>query len=78
MKHDMIPVEGNAGLFRNSSSNGIVNNDIASYQAIKRIKQKKISDIDDMRNMKIQICKLEDRCKILEEEISRIKLINKL
>jgi len=51
----MIPVEGNKGLFRDEDSNAIINYNSSEYEDYMRIKNRILSENDDVKKMKNEI-----------------------
>lgn len=65
----MIPVEGNPQLYRDPSSDAIINVSDAEYSAYMRLKQQKIREIEE-KNKKFQ--KIDEIDKI-KSEVGEIK-----
>jgi hypothetical protein len=51
----MIPVEGHKNLFRDETSGAIINHDSLGYSQYKRLKNKKLSQKEELDRMKSDI-----------------------
>lgn len=69
MDDKLIPVEGNPQLYRDPSSDAIINTSDAEYSAYMKLKQRKILEIEE-NNKKLQKINEIDK---LKSEVSEIK-----
>lgn len=55
----MIPVEGHIGLFRDESSNAIVNKNDNEYENYLKTKKNILSEKDEIQNLKSEISEIK-------------------
>ena len=70
---DLIPVEGNKGLFRDCNSKAVVNCSDSEYNKYLESKQVKLKEIERLDKMDKKINEIED----LKNELSELKSIMK-
>ena len=59
----MIPVEGHKNLFRDEKSGAIINTDSLGYSQYKRLKNKKLSQKEELDRMKSDIEEIKNLLK---------------
>jgi|TARA_B100001996_G_C18631409_1_gene581893 hypothetical protein len=59
----MIPVEGHKNLFRDEKSGAIINTDSLGYSQYKRLKDKKLSQKEELDRMKSDIEEIKNLLK---------------
>ena len=59
----MIPVEGHKNLFRDEKSGAIINTDSLGYSQYKRLKDKKLSQQEELDRMKSDIEEIKNLLK---------------
>ena len=55
-----IPVEGKRNLFRDSSSNSIVNTDSTAYDSYIQLRNQKLKEKDEMNSLKNEVDSIKD------------------
>jgi hypothetical protein len=68
---NLIPVEGNTGLYRDSSSGAILNCSDSDFDSYLQLKQKKAKEIDEFETIKNKVSEIET----IKSELSDIKNI---
>lgn len=66
----LIPVEGKKSLYRDSSSNSIINTDKSAYDAYMQIKNQKLKEQSDVNSLKTEVNGIKD-------ELNEIKTLLK-
>jgi len=56
----MIPIEGHPNLFRDEKSGAIVNYDTLEYESYIKIRQKKIDEKQELKNLKIEVSEIKN------------------
>lgn len=71
---ELIPVEGNTGLYRDSSSGAILNCSDSEFNAYLELKRKKMEEMEDFQSVKNKMHEIDE----IKSELNDIKDMMKL
>ena len=71
---DLIPVEGNKGLFRDESSKAILNCSQTDYESYLQMKNSKINEFSQWKEVREKITEIDE----LKSDVSEMKEMMKL
>jgi hypothetical protein len=72
---DLIPVEGNTGLYRDSSSGAILNCSDSDFNSYLELKQKRIREIQELESVKNKMSEIDEIKSELNDMKDMMKLI---
>lgn len=62
---NLIPVEGNSGLYRDSSSGAIINCSHSDFDAYVTMKQNKINEKQEIETLKNEVSEIKDMMRLI-------------
>ena len=69
---DLIPVEGNTGLYRDSSSGAILNCSDSDFNSYLELKQKRIREIQELESVKNKIDEIKSELNDMKDMMKLI------
>ena len=68
---ELLPVEGHTSLGRDPESNAILNNSDKAYDEYIRMKNKALTDKQEITNLKEEVGELKDMMKLILEKLDK-------
>jgi hypothetical protein len=71
---NLLPVEGNPGLYRDTHSRAIIDCSDVNFNSYLELKKRKIIEVDEMNKLKNEVNQIED----IKNEVTELKNMMKL